>query len=64
MKQTVDACGYVVSAGCQRVSVAFGVAIHILREASAGLLVLLYRAMRRPQQAERVNGTTLAHFHF
>ncbi|MBD5329010.1 MAG: hypothetical protein HDS03_03860 [Bacteroides sp.] len=34
-------------------ALAIGVVIHILREASACLLVLPYRAMRRPQNVER-----------
>ena len=40
------------------------VAIHILREASASLLVLLYRAMRRPLQAERATVMALTLFYF
>ena len=40
------------------------VVIHILREASARLLVLLRWAMRRPLQAERATGTAFTHFFF
>ena len=38
--------------------------LHILREASASLLVLLYRAMRRPPIVERATGTAFTHFFF
>ncbi len=35
---------------------------HILREVSAGLLVQLIRAMRRPQGVDRATSTTLTLF--
>ena len=38
------------------------VRLHILREASASLLVLLIRAMRRPQGVGRAASVALAHF--
>ena len=56
-------CGYVYSTGMQHASVVYCHIYHIQREASA-LLVLLIRAMRRPQRAERAAGYRLSRFLF
>ncbi len=56
-------CGYVYSTEAGARVQAVGVVTHILREASA-LSVLLYQAMRRPQQAERATSTALTLFCF
>lgn len=46
MRQTVDALGYVlIDNGMRKCIISI---LHILREASASLSVLLYRAMREP----------------
>lgn len=63
MKQAVDVHEdmYIPSSASARV-LADDTLTHILREASASLLVLLIRAMRRPQQAGRATSTALTLF--
>ena len=57
-------CGYVRYVDSGRASAGYGLIAYILREASASLLVLLIRAMRRPQGVERATGMALTHFRF